>query len=54
MGIRVIKPQIKGIFQGNEVAVLEESRTEYFIYLKNVVCGFVSKEDVKLIEEKQK
>jgi len=42
---------MKGIYNNIEVTILEENRDTYFIYKKDVVCGYVNKDLVIIQKE---
>lgn len=42
---------MKGIYNDQEVTILEENRYYYFIYKKHVVCGYVDKSLVSIQKE---
>jgi hypothetical protein len=54
MCIREKKNQPKGLYRDKEVAILEENEHEYFIYLKDFVCGYVPKDKVTMNTEDKK
>lgn len=49
MSYGVIKPKAIGIYNNIEVGIYGETIECYYIYVKNIICGYVDKNKVKLL-----